>query len=78
MKKSPLEMAIEGMTRDLDKRGPGPVKTALQRQLDMVYSYLEWDPEWEHQHYVAGFKDGMKINNPKTIKDASSESQDQH
>jgi hypothetical protein len=76
MKKTPLEMAIEAMARDIEKRGPGPVKTALERQLDIAHSYLEWDPMWEHQEYVKGFKDGQKINNDKTVAHVSSSTQD--
>jgi len=78
MKKTPLEMALDAMGRDIDKRVAGPVKTALQRQLDLVYSFLEFDPEHDHDTYVQGFKDGQKINNSKTIADVSNCTQDQH
>jgi hypothetical protein len=78
MKKTPLEMALDAMGRDIDKRVAGPVKTALQRQLDLVHSFLEFDPEHDHDVYVQGFKDGQKINNSKTISDVSNCTQDQH
>jgi hypothetical protein len=78
VKKTPLEMSIDAMARDIDKRIPGPVKTALQRQLDLAHSFLEFDPEHEHDVYVQGFKDGCKINNYKTVADVSNQSQDQH
>jgi hypothetical protein len=78
MKKTPLEMALDAMARDIDKRVAGPVKTALQRQLDLAHSFLEFDPEHDHDVYVAGFKDGMKINTDKTVADVSNCTQDQH
>jgi hypothetical protein len=78
VKKTPLEMALDAMGRDIDKRVPGPVKTALQRQFDLVHSFLEFDPEHDYDVYVQGFKDGQKINNSKTIADVSNCTQDQH
>jgi hypothetical protein len=71
MKKTPLEMAIAAMHRDIQGRHTGPVKTALERQLDLAHSFLEFDPEYEHSQYVQGFKDGQKINNNKTITNGS-------
>ena len=59
--RTPLEMAIAHMEREVRTRLPGPVRDFAERLISIAASYLDYDPDWELANYKQGFQDATKI-----------------